>query len=610
MNLRSTLLSYRSLMFFLFLVSISIIGHYFPASGVLVIGALVAVSIEITRLRYKENTVATALIMFSTMTLFWGWIGPHIGLFARPAALLMFFSWGLYCLHSKVKDQAIRLSASGAIVLLIALVIFIQDSRHMISPLLWGYDNSAHIPALSQVFRHGGFLYSGAIPDLFTFGNYVHGYPPLQSSTWAFIMSITDVQLRGGYEILNYFGFFIFGTALLIISFISDTWRTGLSRSFTSVYQKITFLLVALLVAFSQASYIFWLGYPPFLWTCGIIIAIVKLLENSDNQSHRVLVGLLGLTLVNYSYPLLSPVLLMVLLLELPKMSRTDYAYLWIWRKLVGPFVLLGGLMNVAVVLKSLNVRHYLNDAGGIQPTELRNLMPIVAIVIAMGFVYKYSLKSFPIIVITFLASIINFGALAILSQRDQGSVSYYPQKAGYLALILGFASMGSMLSGSPRFSRPNNTNLVCLIAAATSIGALWFSVSTTSNPSYAKYGYISTSMVWDQLKHNPPNPSRDCFLRAMDITSDLNSNSNKQTILYLQDDLSTRWINGVRGRLTDATYSLSIPVGQGILTLPEILKGWFIQYPNAQLLILAPEPPIGLEQWSDRIEYRKFACV
>jgi len=597
-------------MLFLFLVSISVIGHYLPSSGVLLIGALVAVSIEITRLRYRENTVAMALVMFSTMTLFWGWLGPHIGIFARPAALLMFFSWGVHCLHSKNDKRTISISSTGVVILLLAIVIFIQDSRHMVSPLLWGYDNSAHVPALSQVFRHGGFLYSGAIPDLFTFGNYVNGYPPLQSSTWAFIMSITNVRLLGGYEILNYFGFFVFGTALVIISFIADMWTTGLSKFFSGAYKKLLFLLVALLVAFSQASYIFWLGYPPFLWTCGLIIAIVRLMEKMTNQSHRALMGLLGLTLVNYSYPLLSPVLVLVLLFEISKLSRTDYSYFWTWRKMVLPFTLLVGALNVAVVLKSLNVRNYLNDAGGIQPIELRNLIPIVAIVIVMGFVYRYSLKTLPLIVVTFLASTINFGALAVLSLRDQGSVSYYPQKAGYLPLILGFAAMGSMLAGSPRFVKHGYRNLVHLIAAAFTIAALWFSVSTTSNPNFAKYGYVSTNVAWDQLRQNPPDPGRECFVHAMDITSDLDSNSNKQTILFLQDDLSTRWINGVRGRLTDATYSLSIPVGQGAQTLPEILKGWFIQYPNAQLLILAPEPPIGLEQWSDRIEYRKFACV
>jgi hypothetical protein len=79
---------------------------------------------------------------------------------------------------------------------------------------------------------------------------------------------------------------------------------------------------------------------------------------------------------------------------------------------------------------------------------------------------------------------------------------------------------------------------------------------------------------------------------------------------LYLLDDLNTRWINGVRGRLTDATYSLSIPVGQGTQTLPEILEGWFKQFPFAQLLILSPEPPTGLDKWGDKIDYRQFSCT
>ena len=95
-----------------------------------------------------------------------------------------------------------------------------------------------------------------------------------------------------------------------------------------------------------------------------------------------------------------------------------------------------------------------------------------------------------------------------------------------------------------------------------------------------------------------------------MEITADLNSNSSTKTILYLQDDLSTRWINGVRGRLTDATYSLSIPVGQAFQSLTEILDTWFGLYPRVRLVVLAPEPPLGLEKWGNKIEYRQFNCV
>jgi hypothetical protein len=77
-----------------------------------------------------------------------------------------------------------------------------------------------------------------------------------------------------------------------------------------------------------------------------------------------------------------------------------------------------------------------------------------------------------------------------------------------------------------------------------------------------------------------------------------------------LQDDLLTRWINGVRGRLIDATYSLSITIGQGQQTLPEILEWWTVQFPNVHIVILAPEMPQGLEKWQGIVEFREFSCA
>ena len=369
-------------------------------------------------------------------------------------------------------------------------------------------------------------------------------------------------------------------------------------------------LIVALLVAFSQISYVFWMGFPPFLWTCCIILAIVKLITNQSNQSYRVMLGGVGLTLVNYSYPLLSPVLVLIILLELAKMSRADFVYCWTKRYVVGAAGLTIIVLNVAVVLKSLNVRHYVDDDGGIQPIEIRNVLAIFIVILILIGISRYSLKTLPLIVIAFFASTMNFAALALLSQRDLGYVSYYPAKAGYLVLILGFASIGSMLNGVQRFKNYNVKKFSQAITMVLAFSVIWFSVNATSNPKYAKYGFVSTNMVWDEIRLNPGNPGRDCFLHAMDVTSDLNSNSDNRTILFLQDDLQTRWINGVRGRLIDATYSLSIPIGQAKQSLAEILEWWTIQFPDAHVLILAPEQPLGLEKWANKIEYRKFACV
>ena len=608
MNVLFRVLLVRSAYLLCGLVTLAIVAHFIPATGTLVVGVLVASSIELTRNRYRENTLSITLIMFSTIALLWGWLGPYLGAFARPTALLMFFLWGAYCLNTPTfAVKRIGLTTSG-VVLFLSFVITILNSHHIVGTLLWGYDNSAHVPALSQVYRHSGFLYSGSIPELFTFSNYVNGYPPLQSGTWALLMSIANVQVPGGYEILKFYGFFYFGTGLLSISLIAQHWIPGLSHSFAGFSRRFIVLLICLLIALSQASYMLWLGFPSFLWTCCIIIAITDLVSRTENRSQRVLICLLGITLVNYSYPLLSPVLILILISEVIQMTRSDVAYFWRRKRSILVFGFFTLVLNIAVVLKSLNVRHYLDDVGGIQPIALRNLLSIVVFVAITCFIYRYSLKSLPVISIAFFSSIINFGVLALLSQRDLGSVSYYPQKAGYLALILGFASMGSMVTGSPRLVNPKLKGFAQLFALSSSVAVLWFSASATSDPNLARYGFASTSVVWEQLRHSASNPNRECLVQAMDTTRDLNFNSNTQTILF-SDDLNTRWINGVRGRLTDATYSISIPFGQGTQTLPEILKGWFAQYPNSQLIILAADLPTGLEEWGNKIEFRELSC-
>ena len=610
---RSLPLISQSLFLSIFLFANAAVGRFIPSSGVLVVGVVVAVSIEITRLRFPKNPAAATLVMFSTMALLWGWTGPYMGIFARPTAFLMFLGWGVYCLLTPINATQRVGSMLGIAVLALSIIIHIQDSHHMATLLLWGYDNSAHIPGLSQVYRHAGFLYSGNLPDFFyfnfTFSNYLNGYPPLQTGTWAFIMSIADVRINGGYEILNYFGFFLFATAIYIVFEIASYWISGLSRWLAighESYKTATCILIALLIACSQVSYMFWMGFPPFLWACAIIIAVLKLGSNLGNQSDRLLLGLLGSTLVNYSYPVLSPVFVLVLLYELSKMTKVDYSNIWIKKKTNSAFVIVACVLNVPVMLKTLSVRHYVDDAGGIQPTEPNTLIPIVFVVTVMSFAFKYSRQNKPRIVVAFFASVLNFVVLALWSLRNLEYISYYPQKAGYLVLMLSFASMGSMIGESPRFSRPIYKRFVPLIVATISIGLLGISVRATTSSSLA--GWPSTLVVWAQ--RDKPFTGWKCFHNAMDVTSDLNTNSNLQTILYLNDDSGTRWINGVRGRLTEATYSLSIPVGQGKQSLSEILEVWFVLYPQARLLILAPEPPVGLEKWGEKIEYRHFACA
>ena len=607
---RTLSLSIQSFCLFVALLVIAAVGHFIPSLGVLAVGVVLALSIEITRIRFHKNIYATTLIMFSTMTLFWGWFGPHIGSYTRPVALLMFFAWGSYCLSAPINTSLRLVSVPGLSILALSIIIFIQDAHHMVSPLLWGYDNSAHIPALSQVYRHGGFLYSGHIPELFTFSNYLNGYPPLQSSTWAFIMSIANVSVTGGFEILNYFGLFFFGTGILIAYFITKNLAAGLPH-WLGRWRSIVLLgIVFVLVISSPVSSVFWSGYPPFLWATALIIAISTLIDSAQGDLNRISLAYLGLILVSYSYPLLTPVSAAVLLFEMYNFKSVLLGSSRIIKLRIFLFAISGFILLSAVLLKSLNVRHYLFDDGGIQAVPVFNLIVLFIVIALILFLAHAKIRTTNSIVVAFVASCLNFLVLARLSQVHQKFVSYYPQKAGFLCLILGYAALGVALVRLSQSNRGKNDRMLRLIATMLAITVIWYPVNSKLNPSYDELSFVSTSEVWRQLRINPSNLSRDCFIDAMEITADLDSNDSNQTILYLQDDLSTRWINGVRGRLTDATYSISIPVGQATQSFPDILETWFALYPKASLLVLGAEPPLGIEKWASRIEYRQFNCA
>jgi hypothetical protein len=591
----------------LLLLVISIASYIWPSVGPLAIGANVVLIIEITRVRYPKNALSVALLVISVLVLFWGWISPNIESLSNPMALVMVISWFAYCLKVKPLTNFFTKSTSCFLVFLLSIFVFVTTEYQLIKPLLRGYDNNAHLPALSQVFRHGGFIYSGKLPINFTFGNYVNGYPPLQQSTWAFIMSLTNVQITGGYEIIRYFSFFFLGTGILAIALIVGIWTSIPAFNSRLLVKAASVSTLFVLVALSSANFILWQGFPPFLWACCIIIATLNLMEAQRNPVVGIILGFTGLTLVNYSYPLISPALLLVVLFQVAKLSRSDLTYIKTFRWKLTAVAITVAAFNTPVVLKTLNVKDYLNDDGGIQPVDLFILFLMLLVISLTLFLYRQPLKLVPIHVIAFFSATINFAVFAFISQLESGYISYYPAKAGYLALILGFASLGAIQFRQQNTATRLPTRAVRNFALVVAIGVLIVSVGRTldnhSEPA-------STHKILADLADEEPNPRTLCFLNAMQLTADLNSNESNTQILFLQDDLLTRWINGVRGRLIDATYSLSISVGQGQQTLPEIFEWWTIQFPNIEVVILAPEMPPGLEKWKSIVQFREFSCA
>lgn len=586
----------------------AVASQIFPWSGPLVIGVNILLIIEVTRIRYPKNTLSVALIAISVLVLFWGWTSPHIQPFAKPLAIILVFAWFVHCFRDKQFVSYASLLRTIFAIFPLAIFVTVQTEYQLINPLLRGYDNSAHLPALSQVFRHGGFIYSGNLPKDFTFSNYVNGYPPLQQSSWAFVMSLSNIQLLGGYELIRYFCFFFFGTGILAVTLILSKWSSIPVVNNKPLLKTAILTSLFVLLSLSSANFILWQGFPPFLWACCIILATLNLIELQHNSVQQILIGLIGVTLVNYSYPLISPALLLVVLYEVTKLSKADISYIRTYQMRISALVLAGVAVNIPVVIKTLNVKDYLNDDGGIQPVDLLVLTLLFITVSFLLFLYRTRLNRISLHAIAFFSSIFVFAVFAFISKIESGYVSYYPAKAGYLALILGFASLGAIQIQEPTRSGHGFRMTTIRFAAVCTFAVMLVSVGRTLN---IKNEPASTHMIiTDLIDAQPdPNPTTLCVQEAMKITSDLISYERNVQILYLQDDLLTRWINGVRGRLIDATYSLSISVGQGQQTLPEILDWWTVQYPDVELVILAPTMPDGLEPWIGRIEHRTFNC-
>ena len=591
------------------ITSLSILAVNFPSSGIIVLGLGTTLLIETTKLRYKQNKIEISLIAVSTLALFWGWAGPNLGLVARPLATLLFLSWAIYCYAGRPENSPLRISLSSCLVLTTSVLITIASYNQIVTPLLWGYDNSAHVPALSQVYRHHGFLYSGDLPARFSFSNYINGYPPLTTSTWAFLMSVANIRLKGGYEITKFYSFFYFGSGFLLVFLIAKNWTLKFSTSAKKIGSGLLVALVVFLISFSQISFVFWAGFPPFIWACCLILAFLILIGKQSNPLHRVALSALGLTLVNYSYPLLSPTLLTALLFEIAKLNKFDWSNIWGRKRSIVPLIGLAAGLNLAVVLKSLNVVSYIDDVGGIQPIVYLNLLAISCVILLGLVIFKLSVRELPIQIVGFVGSGASFVILAVFSKQSQGLISYYPQKVGYLTLMLGFASLGSILGASRRLLINQWQTIQRFSFLFLSLTAIWFSWQNATNPKYAKFGFTSSSSVLNRVQNPMDDPYTSCFQDAMKLTEDLNSNADPTTIVLLRDDLRTRWINGVRGRLTDETYSISIPMGSSSLSDQSIIIDWLQMYPNSRILIMSSKMPAGVTNYADRISYREFNC-
>jgi len=591
------------------LISSNTLSRLTPWGGLLALGLLVFIAVLTTQRRFGQNSIAILAIVASGSALVWGWLAPYLG--GTGATFLargLCFGWVAYCVVSAEHKPRRAPSTAALLTLGLTIVIACIDRNRVFFLLSYGYDNSANIPALAHTLRHHGFVYSGSNPADFTFINYLNGYPPLQASTWALIMSAAGVKLSGGYEILHYFAYFQFLFGFLLSGLVLRIWVGKPGTNSWIRVNAVTRALSLIFVACSQISFIFWMGFSSLIFGCVIVLATLAWCQSLENHVGKFLTVLLGLTILNYSYPLLSPTLALAaigllvvkraLLLEAMRQNRI-------------PFTLLVSIVfatNYPVVKKTLALSSIIDDAGGIKPVSIWFLCLLVAICVAAYFLAPSKGEIDLALVLALVGSQFTFAALAILSRFERGYVSYYPQKTGYLALLIAFAFLGrievlhgnTVRSTHKRFLR---------VFTPVAISVLITSTLLTRTTSGVQFGFPSTLSVINDVQTGARDASVSCLQDAMRITEDIQDLNDREVILFSTDDLSTRWINAVRGRLSDATYSLAIPLDDD-MDIVKHISDWLTQFPQTTLIILHGSESRLEGITHSRISQRELACL
>jgi len=417
--------------------------------GIIRLAIVTGLFIEVCRRRFPDNGLPFAFVSLSVVSIAWGWLGPLVGVFSNLFAFLIFITLTVYCL--KYKPTIERRFAPVYLISSVSLGLFCQFSNltKLLTALLWGYDNNAHLSALSQTYRHGGFLFSGSLPQTFSFSNYYNGYPPLQAGSWSFLLSSINTQLDIGSEsLIRYFCFFLFGTILTLCSIFANSIRINpfQNKTVISIYR----LGIFLLVFFSQIGFMFWSGFSSFIWAMTTLIAYLSLARTQKNHESRVIVCIVGALITFYSYQLLAPIAVAVLLFEFARSGLNHMLELIRSRKMW-----LIGCVSLALMLiflfKSLNTTDYVFYGGGIEPLALAPMIATILIIVGSLLCFRSQFGSYTVYVSAFIFGLSFYSVLAIISKTRNDYVSYYPEKVGYSALLLGFLAIFSTDIVSPR---------------------------------------------------------------------------------------------------------------------------------------------------------------
>lgn len=480
----------------------------------------------------------------------WGQLLPRLGAWEGlfPVAVWVTTLVGVWKIAQSSAEVLRRRLAAVAIISagFVSLIVGLGSlsTRSLVQVLGWGHDNSAHI-FLAEANAYCGGLLSACRLDLRDVPSYLIEYPQGFSVTWASLPgAFTSSGLLGSLQ--AYTAIYLLTTLALVV--VTGWLAVSLTRR--STWAWAAGVLAGLCVAAGVWSHQFWSGFASFLWASLLIVAFIVLRESGLLPVGRLwfVFALMSLVSVYYSHQLLLPFLIVYVVVDAlvhrHSLLSTARQSLWLITGIV-----LGALILGLLAPRSAQGSSFIDQVvveAGMEAIPVWVGVPLAVVggfvVFARGSHDRVALRW------AMLTSGALFGALAVLTLRVNGYVSYYPMKLlTFLVLIL-IAASAAVAVAKPIETRARQTWFTLSALAALGLAVM---PPLLRYPGFKTAYQGSTPTAIRTLAQDPFGGGVAlCAPFVLDAVDRLSSDVGRVEV-YRNGELQPlegRWINQIRG--------------------------------------------------------------
>jgi hypothetical protein len=503
----------------------------------------------------------------------------------------------IFLLLLSIKNRRVKLDYWSLFPIILVWGTGIFSAFFPLSKLLYGltqgYDNEGHIPLLWRTYSTGGFLWSPLVgSDGFsTWANVSNSYPLQNAGFASLLFRISGVVISGTDELVRAYFFVTATTFIMLALLIAYTFIKGGSNK----NKKIVGILIFTGIFAGAPSALFWGGFPPTVWGILIVACYFSLDPTKMKAFESWILLLLSSVVINYSYQLFAPALMVVAGYKFIENFRNRNFKLSFSFLVIPPISI---ILALPIFLHSKIVSSYIFHFGGILvPHRLSVLLVIYCCLVIFKVAQRkieLDAQIFSFLAITAVAEF----SLAIATIDAKGV--YYPAKIIYFAIILGLFTLPKILTGKAQLkniqalkqkSRTRNARKISSVL----IASCFLAVSVFD----AFFGRgFNNSWMGSSIQNIPSMvlaQNKNCIAEIYHSVSTRNLELSKQTFFAVEtdgklNDFQSRWANALRGNMGDKIYDFSIS-GSGN-TFTSVYPTWHLKYPDDSLVLVTMRKP------------------